>query len=130
MLFDGAVAALMVGLGQMGQVLTGETLFGVAELDIPENPRFEEFRYMLPAQIQFGRFHRHQAAAAKGIAQGQARDAANAQARLDRPFDRLGVFQLQADVQRLRMMAHGLVEGQAGAGALFAQNPCLAGQLL
>ncbi|PQA34254.1 AraC family transcriptional regulator [Amnimonas aquatica] len=52
---DGAVAALMVGLGQMGQVLTGETLFGVAELDIPENPRFEEFRYMLPAQIQFNR---------------------------------------------------------------------------
>ena len=28
------------------------------------------------------------------------------------------------------MMTHGLVEGQAGAGALFAQNPRLAGQLL
>lgn len=51
---DAAVAALMVGLGQMAQVVTGETLFGEADIDIPENPRFEEFRYILPAQITFG----------------------------------------------------------------------------
>jgi len=51
---DAAVAALMVGLGQMAQVVTGETLFGEADIDIPENPRFEEFRYILPAQIKFG----------------------------------------------------------------------------
>jgi len=51
---DTAVAALMVGLGQMAQVITGETLFGEADIDIPENPRFEEFRYILPAQITFG----------------------------------------------------------------------------
>lgn len=52
---DGAVAALMVGLGQMGQVMTGETLFGLADIDIAMNPRFEEFHYMLPAQIRFAR---------------------------------------------------------------------------
>ena len=51
---DAAVAALMVGLGQMAQVITGETLYGEADIDIPENPRFEEFRYILPAQIKFG----------------------------------------------------------------------------
>lgn len=51
---DAAVAALMVGLGQMAQVITGETLYGEADIDIPENPRFEEFRYVLPAQIKFG----------------------------------------------------------------------------
>lgn len=52
---DAVVAALMVGLGQMAQVITGETLYGIAELDIPENPRIEEFGYVLPAQIQFNR---------------------------------------------------------------------------
>ena len=52
---DVAVATLMVGLGQMAQVVTGETLYGVADLDIPENPRFDEFRYVLPAQIHFNR---------------------------------------------------------------------------
>lgn len=51
---DTAVAALMVGLGQMAQVLTGETLYGIADIDIPENPRFAEFSHILPAQIQYG----------------------------------------------------------------------------
>lgn len=52
---DGVVASLMIGLGQMAQVITGETLFGVADIDIPENPRFEDFSYILPAQIHFKR---------------------------------------------------------------------------
>lgn len=52
---DGAVAALMIGLGQMAQVVTGQTLFGVAEIDIPYNPRYESFKHILPAQISFGR---------------------------------------------------------------------------
>jgi len=52
---DGIVAGLMIGLGQMGQVLTGETLFGGADIDIPENPRFEHINHMLPAQIRFNR---------------------------------------------------------------------------
>jgi hypothetical protein len=34
----------------------------------------------LPRQVQGRGFHRHQAAAAEGVAQGQARDAANPQA--------------------------------------------------
>lgn len=50
---DTAVAALMVGLGQMAQVLTGETLYGVADIDIPENKRFAEFSHILPAKIHF-----------------------------------------------------------------------------
>ncbi len=54
---DGVVAGLLIGLGQMAQVVTGETLFGVADIDIPENPRFEEFRYVLPAQIHFNQPH-------------------------------------------------------------------------
>lgn len=52
---DGVVAGLMIGLGQMAQVVTGETLFGVADIDIPENPRFEVLHYALPAQIHFNR---------------------------------------------------------------------------
>ena len=35
------------------------------------------------------------------------------------------MLQLQADVQRPRVMTHGLVEGQAGAGALLAEDPGL-----
>ena len=54
---DGAVATLMVGLGQMAQVITGQTLFGVADIDLDENPRFEDFRYILPAQIRFQQPH-------------------------------------------------------------------------
>lgn len=50
---DAVVAGLMIGLGQMAQVVTGETLFGVADITMLENPRFEEFRYVLPAQIHF-----------------------------------------------------------------------------
>jgi hypothetical protein len=39
------------------------------------------------------------------------------------------VLQLQADIQAAGVVAHGLVEGQAGAGALLAHDPRLAGQL-
>ena len=52
---DGIVASLMIGLGQMAQVITGETLFGSADIDIPENPRFAQISHMLPAQIHFKR---------------------------------------------------------------------------
>ncbi|MEL0028149.1 MAG: AraC family transcriptional regulator ligand-binding domain-containing protein [Perlucidibaca sp.] len=52
---DGIVAGLMIGLGQMAQVITGETLFGTADIDIPENPRFAQISHMLPAQIHFNR---------------------------------------------------------------------------
>lgn len=52
---DGAVAALMIGLGQMAQVITGQTLFGMAEIDIPYNARYESFRHIIPAQISFDR---------------------------------------------------------------------------
>ncbi|MNN73664.1 hypothetical protein D3C81_1897980 [compost metagenome] len=84
----------------------------------------------LPGQVQLRGFHRHQAAASEGVAQGQAGNAANAQARLDRTFDRFGVFQLQADVQRAAMMTHGLIEGQASPGTLLAKNPRLMAKLL
>jgi hypothetical protein len=39
------------------------------------------------------------------------------------------VFQLKADIERAAVMAHGLIEGQARARALFAQNPGFVGQL-
>ncbi|MNL63009.1 hypothetical protein D3C87_1870870 [compost metagenome] len=40
------------------------------------------------------------------------------------------MFQLQADIQRARVMAHRLVEGQAGTRALFAKDPGFPGQFL
>lgn len=52
---DGAVASLMIGLGQMAQVITGETLFGVADINIPGHPRYEELHHILPAQIRYDR---------------------------------------------------------------------------
>lgn len=52
---DNAIAALMVGLGQMAQVITGQTLYGIAELTIAKPDQFEEFYYALPAQIHFER---------------------------------------------------------------------------
>jgi hypothetical protein len=39
------------------------------------------------------------------------------------------VFQLKADIERASVMTHGLIEGQARARALFAQNPGFVGQL-
>ncbi|MCY1529165.1 hypothetical protein D9M68_642980 [compost metagenome] len=84
----------------------------------------------LPAQVDSRCLHRHQAAAAEGVAQGQARDAADAEARLHRALDRLGVFQLQANVQRGRVVAHGLVEGQPCTRAAFAEDPGLPAQFL
>ncbi len=50
---DAVLAALMVGFGQMAQVVTGETLYGVAHIEIDEHPRYREIMYRLPAQIYF-----------------------------------------------------------------------------
>lgn len=54
---DTAIAALMVGLGQMAQVVTGQTLYGVAELDVPAPEQIADFYYALPAKIHFNRHH-------------------------------------------------------------------------
>lgn len=54
---DGIVASLMIGLGQMAQVITGQTLFGIAEIDLKDEPRFADFRHNLPAQIRFNQPH-------------------------------------------------------------------------
>jgi AraC-like DNA-binding protein len=50
---DAVLAALMVGFGQMAQVVTGETLYGVAYIEISEEPRYRDIMYRLPAQIHF-----------------------------------------------------------------------------
>ncbi|MDO9622035.1 MAG: helix-turn-helix domain-containing protein [Moraxellaceae bacterium] len=50
---DAVLAALMVGFGQMAQVVTGETLYGVAYIEIDEEPRYRDIMYHLPAQIHF-----------------------------------------------------------------------------
>lgn len=50
---DAVLAALMVGFGQMAQVVTGETLYGVAYIEIDEEPRYRDIMYRLPAQIHF-----------------------------------------------------------------------------
>ena len=50
---DAVLAALMVGFGQMAQVVTGETLYGVAYIEIEDEPRYRDIMYRLPAQIHF-----------------------------------------------------------------------------
>jgi len=50
---DAILAALMVGFGQMAQVITGETLYGVAYIELDEQPRYRDIMYRLPAQIHF-----------------------------------------------------------------------------
>jgi AraC-like DNA-binding protein len=54
---DAVLAALMVGFGQMAQVVTGETLYGVAYIEIEDEPRYRDIMYRLPAQIHFNQAH-------------------------------------------------------------------------
>lgn len=54
---NAVLAALMVGFGQMAQVVTGQTLYGIAEIEIPEIPRYRELAYRLPAQIRYNQPH-------------------------------------------------------------------------
>jgi hypothetical protein len=82
----------------------------------------------VPAQVEFGRLDGHQAAAPEGLAQRQARNAADAETELDGTLDRFGMLQFQPDRQGRMLMAQRLVEGLARPRSGFANDPCLFGQ--
>lgn len=50
---DMIIAALMIGFGQMAQVVTGETLYGEADIDIAPLPEYLEINHRLPAAVRF-----------------------------------------------------------------------------
>ena len=77
----------------------------------------------MPAQIAMRHIERHQTAALEGIAQRDARQAANAEPRFHRAFDGLGVLKFQQDVEARQQPVQGAVEGLAGARARLAQDP-------
>ena len=74
-------------------------------------------------QIAVGDVQGHQAAAPKGILQGDARQTADAETGLHRPLDRFGVLQLQQNLELRQQSAEGAVKGLARAGAGLAEDP-------
>ena len=60
----------------------------------------------LARQIELRGGDGDQAAASKGVAQGQVRDTADAESRFHRTLDRLGVFQLEQHVEQVSFRNH------------------------
>lgn len=77
------------------------------------------------AQVQPRRQHLGKAAAAEGIAQREARNAAQPQPALHRTLDCLGVLQFKPDIEPGEVAMKGALEGRPGTRTRLAKNPRL-----